>query len=186
VDLDPDYALAWAALADCYTLLSWYGLAVPRDLMPKATEAARRAVALDSSLAEAHSVLAITLLMGDWNKAEAEREILRALQLDPKCTPGLGWYAVFFLQLSQGRLMEGMEQAKLVLASDPLSGYAHAMYALSCNIAGEIAESVEVGKRAVQLDPESRGGRVGIGLIRPASLVHGLACRSSRGLGRSQ
>jgi hypothetical protein len=51
--------------------------------------------------------------------------------------------------------MEGMEQVKLALASDPLSGYAHAVYALSCNIAGKIAESVDVSRRAVQLDSES-------------------------------
>src|SRR6516225_10825908 len=48
-----------------------------------------------------------------------------------------------------------MEQAKLALASDPLSGYAHAMYALTCQLAGKTAESVEVSRRAVQLDSES-------------------------------
>jgi tetratricopeptide (TPR) repeat protein len=51
--------------------------------------------------------------------------------------------------------MEGMEQVKLALASDSLSGYAHAVYALTCNIAGRTAESVEVSRRAVQLDSES-------------------------------
>jgi tetratricopeptide (TPR) repeat protein len=122
VDLDPDYALAWAALAECHTTLSWYGFAVSRASMPKAVEAARRAVGLDSSLAETHCALAITSLMGDWNRAEAEREFLRALQVDPKCTQVLGWYA---------------------------------NYALTCIRAGKIAESVEAGRRAVQLDPES-------------------------------
>jgi TolB-like protein/Tfp pilus assembly protein PilF len=155
VDLDPDYALAWAALAECHTTLSWYGFAVSQASMPKAVEAARRAVALDSSLAEAHCALAITSLIGDWNRAEAEREFLRALQLNPKCTQVLGWYANFFLQLSEGRMAEGVEQAKSALASDPLSSYAHATYALTCIRAEKTAESVEAGRRAVQLDPES-------------------------------
>jgi tetratricopeptide (TPR) repeat protein len=123
--------------------------------MPKAIEAARRAVALDPLLAEAHSALAVTSLLYTWDRAEAEREFGRAMQLNPKDIQTLHWYAVFYLQLSEGRLMEGMEQGKLALASDPLSGYAHAMYALTCAIAGKTAESVEVSRRAVELDPES-------------------------------
>jgi TolB-like protein len=155
VDLDPNFALAWAALANCYTLLCWYGLAVPREFMPKATEAARRAVALDPSLAEAHSALAVTSLQYTWDRAEAEREFVRSIQLNPKDTQALNWYGCFYLQLSEGRLTEGMEQVKLALASDPLSGFTHALYALSCTIAGKTAESVDFGRRAVQLDSES-------------------------------
>src|SRR5215831_437735 len=155
VELDPNYALAWAALANCYTFLCWYGLAVPREFMPKAMEAARRAVALDPSLAEAHSALAVISLLYTWDRAEAEREFARAIQLNPKDIEALYLYGYFYLQLSEGRLMEGMEQGKLALASDPLSGTAHAMYALTCLIAGKTAESVEVSRRAVELEPES-------------------------------
>jgi len=155
VDLDPGYALAWAGLADCYTTLCWYGFAVPQTYMPKAIEAARHAVALDSSLAEAHCALAVASLIGAGNKAETEREFLWALQLNPKYLQALGWYGFSYLQLSEGRLAEGMQQAKLALASDPLSAYAHAIYALSCTVAGKTGEGVEVARRAVQLDPES-------------------------------
>jgi TolB-like protein len=155
VDLDPNYACAWAALSDCYTFLPRYSLAVPRDFMPKAMEAARRAVTLDPSLAEAHSALAITSLMYSWDRAEAEREFARSIQLNPKDIPALSWYGFFYLQLSEGRLTEGMEQAKLALASDPLSSYAQAVYALTCVHVGRIAEGVEVSRRAVQLDSES-------------------------------
>jgi TolB-like protein/Tfp pilus assembly protein PilF len=155
VDLDPNYACAWAALADCYSLLCWYSLAVPRDFMPKAVEAARRAVALDPSLAEAHSALAFISLLHSWDRAEAEREFALATQLNPKDVQALYWYGFFYLQLSEGRLTEGLEQGKLALASDPLSGTAHAMYALTCNLAGKTAESIEVSRRAVQLDSES-------------------------------
>jgi TolB-like protein/Tfp pilus assembly protein PilF len=155
VDLDPNYALAWAALAVCHTLRCWYSLAVPRDFMPKAMEAARRAVALDPSLAEAHTALALISLLYSWDRAEAEHEFARAIQLNPKDIQALTWYGYLYLQLSEGRLQEGMEQAKLALASDPLSGYAHALCALACVHAGRIAEGVEVSRRAVQLDSES-------------------------------
>jgi TolB-like protein/Tfp pilus assembly protein PilF len=154
VELDPNYALAWATLANCYTLLCWYGAAAPQEFMPKATEAARRAVALDPSLAEAHCALAATSFLYTWDRAEAEREFARAIQLNPKDIQALTWYG-FYLQFSEGRLTEGMEQGKLALASDPLSGYANAMYASVCQLAGKTAESVEMSRRAIQIDSES-------------------------------
>ncbi|MCP3725804.1 winged helix-turn-helix domain-containing protein [Paraburkholderia sp. CNPSo 3272] len=155
VDLDPGYALAWADLADCYSMLCFYGFAAPQAFMPKAIEAARHAVALDPSLAEAHCTLALASLIWGWNSAEAEREFLCALQLNPKYISALGWYGSAYLQFSEGRLAEGMEQAKLALKSDPLSAYAHALYALTCLVAGKTAEGVEVSRRAVHLDAES-------------------------------
>lgn len=155
VKLDPDYALAWAGLADSYTTLGYYGLAAPDACMPKGMEAARRAVALDPSLAEAHNALAMACLMGTWDKAEAEREFLRALELNPKYIQARDWYALFYLQFSEGRLAEGVAQAKLALESDPLSSYTHAIYGLTCAIAGKYAEAVQISRRAVELDSES-------------------------------
>ncbi|MEX3858106.1 winged helix-turn-helix domain-containing protein [Paraburkholderia sp. BR10923] len=170
VDLDPDYALAWAGLADCYTTLCWYGFVDPRSFMPKGIEAARHAVALDSSLAEAHCALALAALIGAWNTAEAEHEFLCALQLNPKYIPALCWYGILYLQYSEGRLAEGMEQARLALTADPLSAYAHAIYALTCIVAGKTGEGVEVSRRAVQLDPESW---LANGVLQAALLVNG-------------
>jgi tetratricopeptide (TPR) repeat protein len=138
--------------------------------MPKAIQAARHAVALDSSLAEAHCALAVAALIGAWNKAEAEHEFLCALQLNPKYIPALCWYGILYLQYSEGRLAEGMEQAKLALASDPVSAYAHAIYALTCIVAGKTGEGVEVSRRAVQLDPESF---LANGVLQAALLVSG-------------
>jgi adenylate cyclase len=153
VDLDPSYALAWAGLADCYTILCWYGLGAPKDSVPKAVEAAGRAVALDSSLSEGHCALAMATWLGTWDKV-AEREFVRAIELNPKNIQARAWYAMF-LQHSEGRLTEGMEQAKLALASDPLSAYASAFYAQACAFAGRTAEGIAAGRRAIELDAES-------------------------------
>lgn len=155
VEFDPEYALAWAGLADSYTTLGYYGLAAPDACMPKGMEAARRAVALDPSLAEAHNALAMACLMGTWDKAEAEREFLRALELNPKYIQARDWYALFYLQFSEGRLAEGVAQAKFALEFDPLSSYTHAIYGLTCAIAGKYAEAVQISRRAVDLDSES-------------------------------
>jgi len=140
VAIDSDYALAWAGLADSYTTLGYYGLTRPEASMPKGMEAARRAVALGPSLAEAHSSLAMAALMGAWDLAEAEREFLLAIKLNPTYIQARGWYGLFYLQFAQGRLSEGAEQAKLALASDPLSSYAYAIYGMTCMLAGRRAE----------------------------------------------
>lgn len=155
VQLDPDYAQAWAGLADSYTTLAFHGLAHPEACMPNGRYAAQRAVNLDSSLAEAHTSLAMLSLMGTWDKTGAQREFLRALELNPKYVQARAWYAIFYLQFSEGRLEDGVAQAKLAVQSDPLSSYAHAIYGLACSNAGKQAEALRASRRAVELDPES-------------------------------
>lgn len=155
VKLDPDYALAWAGLADAYTTMGYYGLARPEASMPKALGAARRALALDQSLAEAHNALAIASLAGAWDTAQAEREFLHALKLNPRYTQARGWYAFNYLQLSAGRLEDGVVQAKLAVECDPLSSYANAVYCMTCAVSGHYVESLELARRAVELDSES-------------------------------
>ena len=155
VAIDADYALAWAGLADSYTTLGYYGLARPEASMPKGMEAARRAVALDNSLAEAHNALAMASLMGAWDKAQAEREFLQAIKLNPTYIQARDWYGLFYLQFAEGRLHEGAEQAKLAFVSDPLSSYAHAIYGMTSAFAGRKEEGVELSRLAVELDPDS-------------------------------
>ena len=155
VRLDPNYAQAWAGLADSFTVLGYTGLAHPDATVPKAIEAARRAVALDPSLAEAHNAIAMASLMGTWDRTEAERGFLRALELNPRYIQARDWYALFYLMLSEGRAAEAMAEAKRALQSDPLSSYGHAMYSFICGCAREFAEAVQTSRRAVELDPES-------------------------------
>jgi len=155
VTLDAGYALAWAGLADAYTVLGYYGFGRPGIIMPKGTEAARRAVALDPSLAEAHNALAFACLLDAWDKAEAEREFLRALELNPRYTQARSWYAFFYLQVAAGRWDEGVNHAKLAVDSDPLSGYANAILGLSYLLAERCAEGLTASKRAVELDSDS-------------------------------
>ncbi|HUK52695.1 MAG TPA: protein kinase, partial [Candidatus Binatia bacterium] len=79
---DPNYALAYAGMADSYTMLSDFYLP-PRDVIPQATEAANKAIALDDSLAQAHSALAAIHFFYDWDWPGAEREWKRAIELNP-------------------------------------------------------------------------------------------------------
>jgi TolB-like protein len=160
VALDPDYALAWAGLADSQTVLGYSGLARPEATTPKAVEAARRAVVLAPSQAESHNALAMASLIGTSDRPKAEREFLRALELNPRYIQARDWYALFYLQWSEGRMAEGVAQAKLALKSDPLSGYAHAICGMTSGCARRHVEGVEFTRRAVELDSESYLARV--------------------------
>lgn len=155
VSLDPDYAQVWAGLADSYTVLGYTGLLPPQACMSKALEAARRAIALDASLAEAHNALAMASLMGAWDKRAAEQEFLHALALNPRYIQARTWYAMYYLMFSEGRMAEAVAEAKLALQSDPLSSYAHTMYGFICGYAGEYTEAMDAARRAVDLDSES-------------------------------
>ena len=165
--VDPNYALAWAALADAYTVLTLFGFVHPGTSRPKWGEAARNAVAADPSLAEAHCALAFGSLLFDWNKTDADREFVRALQLNPGYIQARDWYAFFYLQLASGRLAEGLAHAKLAFASDPLSAYTNSVLSFAYSDAGEYADAVRSAERAAELDSESflAWGSLELGLL---------------------
>jgi TolB-like protein/Tfp pilus assembly protein PilF len=154
VTLDPEYALAWASLADAHGLGAYYGFMNPQVALPQGKEAASRGVAVDPSLAEAHGALAFARLFWDWDETEAEREFLHALKLNPKYIQARGWYAYLFL-MSAGRAEEAIDQAKQAAALDPLSGYANAVLALTCDLAGRATEAEKVARHALELDPSN-------------------------------
>ncbi len=136
-------------------MVGYYGLVPPAATMPKGMEAARCAVALDPSLAEAHNALAMCCLLHEWGLAAAEREFRCALKLNPRYIQAHCWYALFYLQLAVGRATEGIEHARLAVESDPLSGYANSMLGMTYSAAGKYGEAVEASERAVELDADS-------------------------------
>jgi len=152
VALDPQYALAWSGLADAYSVSAMQGLDRPERTVPRAKEAAIRAVALDAMLAEAHCSLACAHLLHDWEWAKAEGEFLRALELNPRYLQNLDWYAWLCLACTQERFVEGITFAKQAVEYDPLSTYAHAILAMICVAAGGTSEAVRAAKSARELE----------------------------------
>jgi len=152
VALDPQYPLAWSGLADARTMLSLSGLERPGAVMPQAKEAAIRAVTLDPMLAETHCSLAMIHVLHDWEWSKAEHEFLRALALNPRYLQNLTSYGALYMTWVQGRVDEGIALVKQALEYDPLSGYAHAMLALSYYWAGRGAEAVVAANAARELE----------------------------------
>lgn len=119
IALDPNYALAYAGLADCYNLLDDWGGTAPRDSFPKARAAAEKAIALDDSLAEAHVSLAMVHEAYDWDWIAAEREFRRAIELNPNYATAHQWYGLFLA--SMGRFSEAETEVRKAQQLDPLS-----------------------------------------------------------------
>ena len=155
VALDPEYAQAWAGLADGYTTSGYSGFKPSVEVMPRALEAARRALHLDPDLAEAHSALGCATLLYELNYDLAEKEFRRALELNPNYPQGRAWYGLFFLQWIAGREQEARSELLRAIEHDKLSGYGNVILAFSDCSRGHTAEAVEHGRRGVELDPNS-------------------------------
>lgn len=119
IERDPGYALAYAGLADCYNLLSYYGSLSPKESFPKARAAALKALELDESLAEAHTSLALAAMAFDRDWPAAERECKRALELNPNYATAHQWYAEYLAAM--GRQGEARAEIKRASEIDPLS-----------------------------------------------------------------
>ena len=97
VEKDPNYAPAYAGLADAYDLMSGYSLLAPREAYPKARAAAIDALKIDDRLAEAHITLAKIAARYDLDWEEARKEFLRGIELNPNYAQGHSWYGLFYL-----------------------------------------------------------------------------------------
>jgi TolB-like protein len=151
---DSNYALAWSALADTYNLIGFYGLAKPQECLRPGKDAALRAIALGPGMSEAHNSLALSLLCLDWDRAGAEGEFLRALELNPRNAQARVWYGMFYLEWLEGRFEDGISQGRLAAELDPLSSYAHGI--LACMFAPWDPEAaIDAATRALRVDPDS-------------------------------
>ena len=119
IALDPNYARAYAGLADSYAMLGAYRVARQDDVIPKARAAALKALELDEQLPEAHTSLAVIAQNYDRDWATAEREYRRAIELDPNYATAHHWYAEFLAV--QGRFDEAFAEIERARQLDPLS-----------------------------------------------------------------
>jgi serine/threonine protein kinase/tetratricopeptide (TPR) repeat protein len=153
VQLDPNYALAYAGLADAYAVLpSNIGYPV-EEAAPKAKEAARKALQLDDKLAEAHASMGLALkIEGEFE--QAEKEYLRALELNAGYAYAHYWYSLLLDDL--GRHEESLKELETAFDLDPLSVVILTNLASKRAMSGDWAEAEELIGRALEIEP-SRG-----------------------------
>jgi TolB-like protein/Tfp pilus assembly protein PilF len=120
IHLEPAFGLGWAALADSFALLADYAIMSPEDAMPRAKQAALRAIELDPELGEAWTSLALVAGIYEWDREEAERCYRRAILLNPGYSTVHHWYAVDHLVMV-GRFEEAEAEVALSRQLDPWS-----------------------------------------------------------------
>jgi len=149
-DRDPNYALAFVGLADCYGVLNEYAGAPSSETLPQAKAYAERALAIDGQLAEAHATLGL-VNDGSWQYADAEKEFKRAIELSPNYPTTYHWYSLLLKGL--GRNDEAAAMIKRAQSLDPLSSViavnVSRMYQLQNNHEASIQNSLKL----IELDP---------------------------------
>jgi len=162
IELDPQYALAYAGVADCYNLLDIWANLPTSETFPRAKAAAQKALAIDDQLAEAHTSLAYAIHTYEWDWAAAEREYRRAIELNPNYATARQWYAEFLT--ANARFDEAEEQGLNALEIDPMSPIINAVVAFNHTMARRYAQAIEQGTRTTQLFPDFSPGHAYLGL----------------------
>jgi serine/threonine-protein kinase len=147
---DPTYGLAYAGLAGSYAMRGIFGLDPPKKVMPKAKEAAQKALAINKTLTEAHESLALVLHFHDWDWPAAEREYKLALELNPKADAHSA-YAWFLSDMN--RLEEAVAEAKRAVELDPVLNLANYILAHVLFVARSYDEAIKQCRKGLEVDP---------------------------------
>lgn len=151
IDREPDYALAYAGLADTYILLCNYGFMTPQQGFPKAKAAASKALQIDPDLAEAHNSLGTIHLLYDWDWQAAEAEFRLALWLNPSYATAHQIYGLFLVLM--GREAEAIESVRHAVRLDPLSPVVNAVLGRVHYHAGQYDLAVKQLGKSIELNP---------------------------------
>jgi TolB-like protein/DNA-binding winged helix-turn-helix (wHTH) protein/lipopolysaccharide biosynthesis regulator YciM len=150
---DPQYALAYAGLADCYGIIgaTIYGSLPAAEAAPKAKTAAIRALEIDPTLAEAETSLATAKFNYDWDWAGAAQGFQRAIQMDPRYATAYQRYSLY--SIAMGRFDESLEQIKKARELDPLSISINSSLGWRLYLARQYDRSIAQLRDTLELDP---------------------------------
>jgi serine/threonine-protein kinase len=153
IEIDPEYALAHAALSMWHQSLAFWADAPPKEAFAKSRAAAERALEIDETVAMAHNCLAVIHFMHDWNWEKAEREFERTLELDPSSAFGHLNYA--FLLTDLARHEDALREIRIAQRLDPLSTVVNTWAASILVSAGHISEGIAELEEIAARDPEA-------------------------------
>ena len=151
LELDPNYAPAWSGLADASAVLASWQFADPAEMFPIATDAARRALGLDESLAEAHASLGFVKMSWEWDWEGVLRELGRAIELNPNHETAHRWLSAFLAGI--GRFDEAMPIAERALLLDPLSVLPHMNLGIIHVLSGDQPRAEAQFRRVLAMNP---------------------------------
>ena len=151
VQKDSHYALAYAGLADTYSLLGDSGYLAPSEAWPKAKTAALQALEIDPSLAEAHTSLGLVKEHFEWDWTGAEKEFRRAIQLNPNSATAHLWYGDYLTNMN--RFEEGLRETRKAQELDPLSLIINTTIGWQFYLSRENEQAVDQLHKVLDIDP---------------------------------
>ena len=157
ITLDPDYALAYAGIADYYIFLGIFAVLPFAESSAAAKEAAQKAVELDDTLAEAYAALGFAIVCHDFDWRTAEEQHVRAIQLNPNSTTAHNWYTFHLLQRAQ--FDEAITEAKRAIELDPVSPLITLTLAWCYYHARRFDEALAIHRKLTESDPRFAYGR---------------------------
>ncbi|MFZ0956246.1 MAG: tetratricopeptide repeat protein [Candidatus Sulfotelmatobacter sp.] len=163
IEIDPTYAPPYAGLADCYELLGSapYSTLAPKEAFPQAEAAARKALELDPTLAEAHVPLGYSELVYEWNLPEAQKEFSKALELRPGYATAHQFYGYYLTAM--GKLDEAIVERKKAVELDPISPLLNSALAEAYYHERRFDMTIDESHKALDLDPTYAIALVNIG-----------------------
>jgi eukaryotic-like serine/threonine-protein kinase len=151
VEKDPRYALAYAGLADTYSLLGDSGYLAPSEAWPKAKTAAMQALEIDPTLAEAHTSLGLVKEHFEWDWAGADKEFRRAIELNPNSATAHQWYGDYLASMK--RFEEGLRETKKAQELDPLSSIINTTLGWQLYLAHQNDQAIDQLHKVLDIDP---------------------------------
>ena len=151
IEKDPQYAVAWAGIADSYSLLGEFGNIPRKELYPKARAAVNKALEIDDRLAEVHTSLASILMLSKWDWAGAKKEFKLALELNPNYATAHHWYSQWFLNM--GRLEESLRMISRAAELDPVSQAILKDKGLVLYYQRQYDDAIDMARKTLELDP---------------------------------
>jgi TolB-like protein/tetratricopeptide (TPR) repeat protein len=171
---DPNYALAYAGVADAYVFLPGYTAGAPKDCYPKAAAAAKKALELDDTLAEAHTTLALAIWYYDFDFSQANKEFQRAIELNPNYATGHQQYGNNTLS-ALGRFDDAIAEGKRAVELDPLSLVINADLGMNYYYARRYDEAISQLRKTLEMDPGYYYAHVDLGQVLAAKRAFGEA-----------
>jgi len=162
IEIDPDYALAYAGISDSYTVIPDYTSIYPKETFSKAEEMALRALEIDSELAEAYTSLA-QIKARDYNWSASEKNFKQAIELNPNYATAHHWYALTLL--FRERFEEAIEEINRAVELDPLSLVISRNAGQIYGHAGQYDKALEWLYKVIEIDPDFSYVHFSLGLV---------------------
>jgi serine/threonine-protein kinase len=150
---DPEYALAYAGMAETLSLLAVYGAVDPRQVMPGAKGAAHKALQLDDGLAEAHNAMALVSVLHDWGWNRAIAEFDRALAINPNFVPSHYWKGLFLHLFVRRNAEEALRETRRAVELDPIAALPAYALGLVYIGTGRHEDALRVAERMLAREP---------------------------------